>query len=433
MTDRGVQTTPTQTRPAAQRDWVIDILRVGAVFVVVLMHWVYLRITLVEGSLQIENALHGPFFWAASWVLQVMPAFFLAGGFANTVVLDRSRAKGQEYGAFLGLRARRLLTPLVPLIAVALGFGALAAALNIGAADNIGDQFGNPLWFLGVYLLCVTFAGVAVWVHDRLGWWVLPVVLLAGSLTVDLLRFGETIPTEAARWANLALVWLFCHQLGVLHARGTLRTRATWVSWAVIVLGVGALVLMVLPGPYFPTNLGMADAPVSNLMPPTSALSVLGVVQLGVLTLVSNRLRGWQPSAPMQARIGRLNALLMVIYLWHVPALTLVTGLGLLLPDLLLPTDEPTWWLVRPIWFVLAGALLWVFVRMGTAWELWCQRFQARDVTHLVLLGALLGTIGTTMLWFLGIALTPLALTGSVLVLLAVGLLTTLVRRPAAS
>lgn len=150
----------------------IDILRVSAVFVLVLMHWVYPRVTPVDGDLRIDNALHGPGFLALSWVLQVMlPAFFIAGGFATTVVLDRSQGRGTGYGGFLGLRAR-----------------------------------------------------------------------------------------------------------------------------LVTAVGVLALVLMVVPGRYFPTNLGMADAPVSNLMPLTSALSVLGIVQLALLGLLSERLRDWQPS-----------------------------------------------------------------------------------------------------------------------------------------
>lgn len=420
---------PDAAGPVMPRDWVIDVHRVAAMFIVVLLHWLYLRLTVVDGSLVLEQALHGPVAWGLSWVLQVLPVFFLAGGFANTVVLDRTRAAGQEYGAFLGLRARRLLTPLVPLIGVALVLGAVVPVISVSATGDIGEVFGNPLWFLGVYLLCVTCTGVAVSAHDRLGWWLLPTLLLGGSLLVDALRFGEVIPLGAARWSNLALVWLFCHQLGVLHARGVLSRRPPWTVFAVIVLGVAALVVMVVPGPYFPTSVGMADASVSNLMPPTSAMSVLAVVQLGLVTLVGAALRGWQPGSGARRRLRRLNAMLIVIYLWHVPAMAVATVLGLLAPQLLLPADEQTWWLLRPLWFLLAGAVLWIFVRSAMAWESYWQQFLARDVSGPVLLGAALGTVGTTTLWRVGIGWTPAALAASALVLLAVTLLTTAQRR----
>src|SRR5690606_14437849 len=139
VTSRG--SSPDAARAVVPRDWVIDLHRVAAMFIVVLLHRLYLRLTVVDGSLVLEQALHGPVAWGLSWVLQVLPVFFLAGGFANTVVLDRTRAAGQEYGAFLGLRARRLLTPLVPLIGVALVLGAVVPVISVSATGDIGEVF----------------------------------------------------------------------------------------------------------------------------------------------------------------------------------------------------------------------------------------------------------------------------------------------------
>lgn len=116
-----------------------------------------------------EHVLNGKPVWILTWLLMVMPLFFVAGGFANTLIHDRWRAKGQSYGEFLGLRARRLMTPLVPLIVVTLLAGLIGGLISPSVQHIIGDQIGNVLWFLAVYLICVALTPLLVSAHDRLG------------------------------------------------------------------------------------------------------------------------------------------------------------------------------------------------------------------------------------------------------------------------
>lgn len=97
------------------RDHVVDIVRLAAMIIVVCMHWCYLHLWMEDG-LQLELALSGPVVWALTWLLQAMPAFFVAGGFTNTLLVDRWRASGDPLGAYLGLRARRLTSPVLPLM-----------------------------------------------------------------------------------------------------------------------------------------------------------------------------------------------------------------------------------------------------------------------------------------------------------------------------
>lgn len=77
----------------------------------------------------------------------------------------------------------------------------------------------QPLWFLGVYLIVVALAPVMVRLHQRHGLRV-PAALALGAVAVDVARLGFGI--TGAGYLNVALVWLFAHQLGFLYADGTL-------------------------------------------------------------------------------------------------------------------------------------------------------------------------------------------------------------------
>ena len=64
--------------------------------VVTLWHWT-LSVThrTADGGLAMPNPIHVvPGGWLATWVLQVMPVFFLVGGYANLVGWQRAQATG---------------------------------------------------------------------------------------------------------------------------------------------------------------------------------------------------------------------------------------------------------------------------------------------------------------------------------------------------
>src|SRR5215472_17361763 len=64
-----------------------------------------------------------------TWVLQIMPVFFLVGGYANLAGWQRAQAAGTTAGQFVGSRLRRLLWPTAVWALVWLAGELVAAAL----------------------------------------------------------------------------------------------------------------------------------------------------------------------------------------------------------------------------------------------------------------------------------------------------------------
>ncbi|MFB9732313.1 acyltransferase [Ornithinimicrobium kibberense] len=387
--------------------------RTGSMVVVVVLHWLFLKVTVVEGTMRSEPALAGPVVALLTWVLMVLPLFFVAAGFAGTRVVDRLQgAKGWSYTDYLAPRLLRLVSPVLALVVVSLAVVVVVTVSSPGTGARLTAVTGNHLWFMAVYLLCVVVGPAAVRVHDLAGWWVLPAVLLGGSLLVDLAWFSGGVGYEQARWPNLVLVWLFCHQLGVLHARGTVQRLPSPVPVVVLLLAVLTLVVMVQLGPYAATNVGMADRPVSNLTPPNSALSVVGVAQLAVLTLVG-RTVGTRPPRPWVGTATRwLGPRLLLVYLWHVPALGAVTFVGLIAPDVLLPAGTGAWLALRPFYLVLAVLLMGLVLVPVIAWERTVRSWKVSTSRPAVLTATVLGIAGTAIAWHAGVGPRPVPLVG---------------------
>src|SRR5688500_5836380 len=94
------------------RDRYIDLLRAFSILVVIVGHWLMAVIYLDADGIRGENALEVvPGLWLLTWVLQVMPLFFLVGGFSNLVAWRSMRSKGLSYGDFLRSRIVRLMRP----------------------------------------------------------------------------------------------------------------------------------------------------------------------------------------------------------------------------------------------------------------------------------------------------------------------------------
>ncbi|MBH0778469.1 acyltransferase family protein [Nocardia bovistercoris] len=404
----------------ATRNWTLELVRVFSIAVVVFVHWVSVRVTVVDGVVRGEATLHGRPIWLATWVLQVMPLFFLAGGYANTLVVDRCRAEGRTYGAYLGARARRLSIPVVALILFFVPLGLALGAYSDNAAATVADIVASPLWFLAIYLVAAAVAPLMLRAHDRSPWSA-PAALLGASLLIDALRFNGY--GRYAEW-NLIFVWLFCHQLGVLYARRTFQRATDGAIVAAGVAGIVALVVMVGPGPYFPTMLGLLDAPVSNLAPPTSALSILAVAQFAVILLADRRLTAWTPRDSSRRVLGVIVATLMPIYLWHIPVMAVLTAPSLFLPAIL-PRDPALWWMTRPLWLIVGLAALICAVRILIRWDILWSAFTPRTTTSATITGTVLSAAGIFVLWRIGLGTDTTALLAALAVVLGTALLTT--------
>src|SRR3954470_5995894 len=211
--DRRVAATP------PSRDRTVDLLRALSITVVVLWHWTGSVTHRRDGVIVMPNPIDQvPLLWLATWVGQVMPVFFLVGGFANLAAWDRAAGSAR---AFLRARLTRLLRPT----AVFLGVWAVLEVLLLVVVPgypgvlSYGRVVAAPLWFLAAYVWVVLLVPVTAVAHRRAA--VPTVVLLGlGVVGVGLARFGAGL--ELFGLVNTALVWVFVHQLGYLWRDGML-------------------------------------------------------------------------------------------------------------------------------------------------------------------------------------------------------------------
>ncbi len=352
-----------ESRPA--RDTGIDLVRALCVLGVVVLHAMMVGVTVTDAGPLFANASEGSW-WITplSWMLQVMPLFFVVGGFAGYTSYVRARQRGGTPAAFVAGRIHRLLLPAVCTIAV-VGI-ALTALLLHGVPEELvgiaGYRFGQPLWFLGVFLLCQVLLPALAAAHERAPGRTIA-LLVAAAVVVDAVRIGTG--ADAVGILNLAFVWLALQQLGFFLADGrigalTRRTRAI-----IGLAAVAGLLLSVASGVHSPDL-------IANLNPPTTALLFVGVAHTMLMSLMRERLNRWS-LRPFGMRLrGFVTPRAMTIYLWHMPVLLAMAGAsavfaivtGIALPE----PSSPAWWLTRPLWlavaFALTGGVVMVFARI---------------------------------------------------------------------
>lgn len=310
--------------PTAERNHVIDLARALSVLVVVVFHSLLYQVRIVDGhpALIPWAPHHG--LWLLTWPFMIIPVFFIAGGYAHAVIVDKAVAQGTSYAHFLANRGRRLIGPLTVFITtISLVSTAAAWTGTLEAASNLTRQLMQLLWFISVYLVIVGTAPAAVRAHDRWGW--RPVWLVAALIAlVDAASFTTGI--YQIRNANLLLVWPLVHQLGIAYHRGWLRRGPLWRPVAALLGGVLGICVLVFGFGYPGTSVGFADLPIANVLPPTLAMVFLGVAQCGVLALVERSGRLAAPAPWLLTSVAGLNALMMSVYLWHIGCIALAAG-----------------------------------------------------------------------------------------------------------
>lgn len=339
--------------PVGGRDRFLDVIRLLVMVLVVAQHW-WLPVLAVEeggGALDASSVLTADGGFALTWATQVMPLIFFVGGAANLISWRAASGKGVTVSTWLARRLRRLAWPVVPLAVVwivashllVLG-GAQAQPILVGAGAA-----GMVLWFLAAYVLVVVATPVLVGAHDRWGWRA-PAGLLAGAVVVDLARFGTGV--DGIGYLNVAFVWLGIHQLGFLYATGAIRFRP---AVAMVSFGTLAAVALALAGPYSLNMTGVFAAETSNVAPPTLVLAALGVLQVGIVVLLRERISAWADRPGPARMLDRVCPQLMTVYLWHMLPISVVAGV--LVFGLGINTPEPmtSLWL---LWGVLGVVVL---------------------------------------------------------------------------
>ncbi|MEW1961921.1 acyltransferase [Microbacterium sp. NPDC077644] len=339
-------------RPA--RNTGIDLVRAWCVVGVVTLHALMVGVTVTDAGPLFANASDGSWWITTlSWVLQVMPLFFVIGGFAGFTAYRRARQRGGSAAGFVASRIHRLLLPAVCTIGVvAIVLLALLASGVAGELVGIaGYRFGQPLWFLGVFLLCQVLLPIMVAAHERAPWAALALLVL-GAVVVDAVRIATG--ADAVGILNLAVIWLALQQVGFFLADGRIAALTRRTRAVVGLVAAGALVLSFVLGIHSPDL-------IANINPPTTALLLVGVAHTMLVSLMSRRLTSWSENRFGAALRAFITPRAMTIYLWHMPVLLAMAGAcavfaiasGFALPA----PSSPEWWITRPLWLATAFGL----------------------------------------------------------------------------
>ena len=338
-----------------ERNRYVDFLRALSILAVVVGHWLVAAPYMKDGAVEGGHLL-GIIPWTQwlTWGFQVMPIFFLVGGFSNGVSWAATRRNNGHYADWFGGRVQRLINPVMPLFLIWTLFAIFGTA--IGVERKIVSMAAQlalvPVWFLAVYLIVSALVPWTwgLWQRFGLGSFF---GFVAGAILVDVATLRFDVPY--INFLNFLFVWLAVHQLGYAWQQG--RIRNPW-GWAVG--GAIALEMLVYIGPYPVAMIGVPGSDLSNSMPPTLALLALGIAQTGFALALETPARRMLDNIKIWTGVVLVNGMIMTIYLWHLTAFVFVMVAAWLLGGIGLHVEPGSgeWWLIRPIWFVLYIAAL---------------------------------------------------------------------------
>ncbi|MCH8977748.1 MAG: acyltransferase [Armatimonadetes bacterium] len=345
------------------RNRYVDFLRALSIMAVITGHWLVSAAYYSDDRLDLGNLLaYQDWTKWLTWVFQVMPIFFLVGGYANGVSLNAARRDGRSYKEWLNARLERLIGPVLPLLVVWAVVG--AAAMQLGVTSEvvqIASQMAIvPTWFLAVYVIVVVLAPVTYGAWKRFGlasFWVLVLAVVAD----DMVYFATG--NDVVSYLNYVFIWFAVHQLGYAWRDGQLAGLRKTLVW-----GVGGLALLIVlvsldQLPYPVAMAGVPEGQVNNSAPPKLPMLALGIAQCGLLLCLEAPMRRWLTRAGPWTATLLVNGMIMTIYLWHFTAAVLVIGLAWQLGNVGLTIDPATgaWWAARPVW-LLAYFVVLVFL-----------------------------------------------------------------------
>lgn len=307
-----VDAAPHDTKP--ERDRAVDVARLGALLVVMFGHCALLLATIDSSGVRVGNILGAlPALAPVTWVLQVMPLFFMAGGAAGAY----SWRDGRPWGEWLLARAQRLCRPVFWYLATwTVVLLVVRATMGAASASALGRECVALLWFLGVYLVALAFvpALMRLTTGRALAWVVTG--LLAGSGLVDAIRFAVGSPEAGT--ANLIIVWLIPVVIGVAYARNLICALRALV---IAVVAFSAQVIVSFTGIYDVSLVVTGMERVSNVSPPTLLLALHCIWMPCLFIAAANPIRRWAARPRVWRAVATGNGGAMTLYLWHIPVI----------------------------------------------------------------------------------------------------------------
>ncbi len=342
----------------AERNRYVDFLRAVSILVVVVGHWLIATAHYVDGTLTPGHLLKSePGTQWLTWIFQVMPIFFIVGGYSNAVSLESAARKGDKYPVWLAARLNRLVAPLLVLLLV---WSGIALAMHLLGVRPAVIQFTSkasliPTWFLAIYIMLVILAPAAYRAWRRYGFLSFSAFVGLAVLT-DIGFFAAEL--RWLGWSNYFWVWLAVHQLGFAWRDGRLGSPALLLACSAA--GFVTLYLLITEGPYPLAMVGSPDEGLSNTLPPKVTLIALGIFQFGLLLALEGPMRRALDSLRLWTATVLINSMIMTLYLWHITVMVLL-GTALYFADGFGFGIEPgtsTWWWTRPLWIGVLLVLL---------------------------------------------------------------------------
>ncbi|MFI9641475.1 acyltransferase family protein [Micromonospora sp. NPDC051925] len=388
-------------RTPAGRERYVDLLRALAITMVVIGHWTVTVIGRDAAGRPTGHSALGDLPWAypLTWLAQVMPVFFLVGGYANAASLTNRRARGGDATGWLLDRSARLVRPTSALLLTLTVAATLARLRGVAPAEiRTVVWFATiPLWFLVAYLVVVVLTPPMHALHRRYG-------LLVALLLVALVGLGDlgrlVGPAGLAR-GNYLFGWLAVHQLGFAwydarspappapstpgraapghpagdrptpehRAPGRVRVRrrrlptSRRAALCFLTGGLTASVLLTVVGPWPVAMLHVPGERLDNAAPPSLALLAVAAGQLGLILLLRDPAERWLRRAGPWQLVIAVNLVVLTVFLWHLTATILLVGfldaIGVLPTP---PIGTAAWWGWRVPWLVLLAGVLTVLV-----------------------------------------------------------------------
>jgi hypothetical protein len=345
-------------RTAPSRNRYVDFLRAMSMLVVIVGHWRAGAPHFDATDTLITSHILAVVPWTAwlTWILQVMPIFFMVGGYANGISWRAARRDKKSYAFWLEARLRRLVWPTLPLLVVWVAI--VAIEYGVGMRPRLisyGSQVAFiPIWFLAVYIgiILLVPAMEAAWARFGMSsFW----ALTAAAVVVDVLYF-----VVGLRWlgfTNYLFVWGAIFLLGFAWLDDRFSARRTQLIGAA--LGFATLLLLIRIGPYPVAMIGVPGDPVSTTTPPKITLIALAVMQGGLMLAAQTRARRWLTGRIAWTATVAVNGNIMTMFIWHLTATVLVVfaaylagGVGLRLQP-----GTSAWWWSRFLW-IAANAIV---------------------------------------------------------------------------
>lgn len=351
---------------AMTRNRYADLLRVVAIGGVVYGHWLLVSVTYSDGRLSGVDAVDYVRWgrWV-TWLFQVMPVFFLVGGYVNGQSWVSRQARGEGWTPWVRGRAVRLLWPTAVYVVWALVMVAIArvAGMPRGELALGGWLAALHLWFLPVYLLLIALTPVMYAAHRRWGLAV-PACMAVGAALVNVVARGLNV--HPLGYADYLLVWGCIHQWGFAWQDRTLTSPRRRL-YVLTVAGGVVLAALVTTRTF---NVDMVGS--GNTNPPSIALLAFAAAQTGLVLLAEPWVSAALPSLPrLWSFLARSNVVVMTVYLWHFVPVIIISAAFYVTGVLPQPgVGSGDWFAWRPVWFLLLTA---VFVPL-IVFVMWAER-----------------------------------------------------------